>query len=63
MENLKVMRTVGGDNRPSFNDWCKELKVSSQYIDVNRMEPILRQSVKEQYSVTIWERIGRRLGL
>lgn len=61
MENLKVMRTVGGDNRPSFNEWCKELKVSSQYVEVNRREPILRQSIKEE--VTVWERIGRRLGI
>lgn len=63
MESLKVMKTVTSENRPSYNEWCQELKVSSQYNEPNRREPILRQSVKDPIGTTVWERIGKRLGL
>jgi hypothetical protein len=61
MKNLNVMKTIGSENRPSFNDWCMELKVSSQYVEVNRKEPILRQSLKTE--LTLWEEFCKLLGL
>lgn len=63
MENVKIMRTVQSENKPSFNEWCKELKVSSGYVEPNRREPILRQSVKSMYEPTFLEKLFRVFGL
>lgn len=63
MSSVKVMRTVQSEERPTFNEWCQELKVSSGYVEPNRKEPILRQSVQGMYEPTILERIFRSLGL
>lgn len=62
MENIKIMRTVTSENRPSFNDWAKELRVSSGYFVVGQREVKLSQTYKPK-SETIWERMSKFLGL
>jgi hypothetical protein len=57
------MRTVQSENRPSFNEWCQELKVSSGYVEPNRGDSILRRSVQGMYEPTFLERLSRILGL
>jgi hypothetical protein len=63
MENLKIMKTVTSENRPSFNDWAKEFKVSSGYFVVERREVILPQTYKPKVDDTKWERFFRMLKL
>jgi hypothetical protein len=58
MENLKIMRTVTSDDRPSFNDWAKELKVSSGYHVIGQREIKLPQTYKTKRE-SIWERMSR----
>lgn len=74
MSSVKVMRTVQSENRPSFNEWCQELKVSSGYYvvgqkDVNGnyvnrpnevKQPQTYEPLKEE---SFWGKIFRSLGL
>lgn len=46
MENLKIQSTVTSENRPSFNEWAQELKVSSGYYVVGQKETKLPQTYK-----------------
>jgi hypothetical protein len=63
MENLKIMRTVTSDDRPSFNDWAKELKVSSGYHVIGQREIKLPQIYKPKTykpkTESFWERMNR----
>jgi hypothetical protein len=58
MENLKIMRTVTSDDRPSFNDWAKELKVSSGYHVIEQREVKLPETYKPQ-TESFWVRMSR----
>lgn len=62
MSSVKTMKTTTSETRPSYNEWCKELKVSSGYVEPNRREPILRQSVKSKDEPTIFEKFFTFLG-
>lgn len=63
MSSVKVMKTITSENRPSFNEWCQDLKVSSGYVEPNRREPILRQTIKSKDDPTFWESLFKVLGL
>jgi hypothetical protein len=62
MENLKIMKTVTSENRPSFNEWAKELRVSSEYYIIGEREFRLKQKCKPKEE-TIWERINKIFGI
>jgi hypothetical protein len=54
--NIKV-KTILPEAKPSFNDWCKEFKVSSMYIDkyiqplfINRENKFYNRSNNKQYA-------------
>jgi hypothetical protein len=63
MSNVKVMKSITPENRPSFNDWCQEFNVSSSYV-----EPELRDNFKltkplKPKEESFWERLFRSFGL
>lgn len=59
MENLKIMRTVTSENRPSFNEWAKELKVSSGYHVIGQKEVKQPQFYKPMEEESFLERLGK----
>jgi hypothetical protein len=60
MENLKIMKTVTSEDRPSFNDWAKELKVSSGYYVIGQRDIKLPQTYQPKKE-TFWETMRRLL--
>jgi hypothetical protein len=60
MENLKIQSTITSEKRPSFNDWCLEMKVSSGFFVVGQREVKLKQTVKPK-KTTFIERIFQML--
>ena len=36
--NLAIKKTIEPENRPSFNEWCKQFKFGSSYIEPNLTE-------------------------
>jgi hypothetical protein len=62
VENLRIEKTVSSENRPSFNDWCIELKVSSGYFVVGQRDVKLQQTFKGK-KVGVYEKIKSILGI
>lgn len=63
MNDLKVTKSFAPENRPSFNDWCKEFNVSSNYVEPNKIYSVLREPLKPKYEETWLERISKFIGL
>ena len=63
MNNVNSMETNNPKNRPSFNEWCVEFKVSSGYVEPNKSERILRSPILPMRGETVMEKLFRILCL
>lgn len=58
MSNVKVMKSITPENRPSFNDWCKEFNVSSSYVDPELRDDFKLTKPLKPKDRTLSEKIG-----
>jgi hypothetical protein len=63
MSNVKIMKTVTTENRPTFNDWCQEFNVSSSYVEPNLKNDYKLTKPLNSKEDSFWEMLGKTLGL